>query len=100
MFLRSATEQTLASIGAKMTAGGSVTATGSGIAGITLQAANPDAVTGGIILADIGIVVGIFVGVAGLLTQLFFQWDRRRREVAFHKAQMYELEKSAKKINP
>ena len=90
MFMRSATEQTIISVSAKMTAGGSVTAVGSGVAGKTIRTAseNPEAISQVIQWTDVGVICGIVVGVLGLAAQIFFHWRRDVREREVHRIKL------------
>lgn len=90
MFMRAATEQTIISVSAKMTAGGSVTAVGSGVAGKTIRTAaeNPETISQVIQWTDVGVVCGIVVGVVGLLAQIFFHWRRDGRERELHRLKL------------
>ena len=80
--LHHALDDAATSAGIKILAAGSVTAGGSGMAGkVVRQAAeDPSFAERAMSLADIGVIVGITLGVIGYLTQLFFHIRRDRRD--------------------
>lgn len=94
MIMRSATEQTIISVSAKMTAGGSVTAVGSGVAGKTIRTAaeNPEAISQVVQWTDVGVICGIVVGVLGLAAQIFFHWRRDARERELHRMKVQGMQ--------
>lgn len=46
------------------------------------------AVIGGLTLSQIGVVVGIFVGISGLILNAWYTFRKDRREVELHRARM------------
>lgn len=91
--LRDTAEQAVINISAKVAAGGSATAVGSGVVGKVGRAAvdNPDIVSPIVNWADVGVACGIIVGGGGLLSQIYFGWRRDRRESKLYKARMDKL---------
>ncbi|OFE11396.1 hypothetical protein PHACT_12630 [Pseudohongiella acticola] len=88
--MRSTTEQTIISVSTKMTAGGGVTAVGSGVAGKTLRITteNPEIANNAMAWADIGVICGIVIGLAGFIVQVVVAYRRDRRETIFHRQRM------------
>lgn len=95
MIMRSTTEHTIISVSTKMSAGGSVTAVGSGVAGktISLAAENPETAQQFVAWADIGVAAGIIVGVIGLVAQIVFMYRKDARERELHKATLDGMRK-------
>lgn len=83
-----ALDEAATSVGVKILAAGSVTAGGSGMAGKVARQASEDPAFAerAMSLADIGVIVGITLGVIGYLTQVFFQWRRNREQAAHYEA--------------
>ena len=74
----------------KIAGAGGLTAVGSGVAGKYTQAVaqSPEIAQAALQWADIGVMAGIALGVAGYITQLVFQWRRDRREAKLLKHQL------------
>ena len=91
--LRDTAEQTIISVSGKVAAGGSATAVGSGVAGkaATAIAEHPEAAAQVIAWADVGVMFGIVVAVGGLISQVYFNWRRDRRETRLHVAKMAQI---------
>jgi uncharacterized membrane protein YebE (DUF533 family) len=91
--LRDTAEQTIISISGKVAAGGSATAVGSGVAGKAAMVVveNPDAAAQVIAWSDVGVICGIVAAGGGLLSQVYFNWRRDRRETKLHQAKMARL---------
>ena len=77
-----ALEQTAISVSTKMVGAGGVTAVGSGVAGKVVEKAahDPAFVEQALSISEIGVYVGIALGVIGYLTQLIFHIRRDRRD--------------------
>jgi hypothetical protein len=57
----------------------------------TVLAGGSAAAVSDFLQSNLGVTVGIAIGILGYLTSLYFQWSRDRRERAEHKRRMRTL---------
>lgn len=85
--------QAAISVSGKVTAGGSITAVGSGVAGKTAQmvSENPETAQAAITLADAGVLFGMVVGGVGLVVNVYFKWQRHRMDKVLFDEQLKKV---------
>jgi Na+/glutamate symporter len=88
-----AVEQAAINISGKVGGAGTAAAVGSGVAGQVVDRASQDPafVQSALTIAELGVIVGICLGIIGYLTQVVFQLRRDRRESVIFKRKMERL---------
>lgn len=100
MSIRETIEHTALGVSNKLLATGVATAAGSGGAARIAEnsAANPEFAARIITMADIGVVVGILMGILGLCSQIYFHRRAEQREIEHNRATLHEAQEQTKAL--